>query len=41
MSSTVESSFVFSFMHLELKRERKEDYMRVSKSKIGIGLQNK
>lgn len=33
------NSFTVSLMHLELRRERKEDEMEVGESKVGIGLQ--
>ena len=33
-------SFSFSFMHLELRREHKEDYIKARKSKAEIGLQD-
>lgn len=32
------NSFAFSFMHLELRKEFKEDYTKVGESKVGIGL---
>lgn len=32
-------SFAVSFMHLELRREQKEGYMKVKENKIGMGLQ--
>lgn len=32
------ASFAASFMHLELRRQCKEDYMRVGESKAGTGL---
>lgn len=31
-------SFIVSFIHLELKREHKEDYMKVKENKAWIGL---
>ena len=34
------NSFADSFMHLNLRREYKEDYMEVGESKLGIGLQD-
>ena len=33
-------SFAVSFMHLKLRREYKEDYMKVGESKVGIGSQD-
>lgn len=35
-----EGPFAASFLRLELKRRCKEDYVKVGKSKIGIGLQD-
>lgn len=36
MSDAPECQFAVSFMHLELRRELKEDYMRVGESKVGF-----
>lgn len=33
-------SFVVSFIHLELRREREKDYINVGETKVGFGLQD-
>ena len=33
--------FAASFMHLKLRREFKEDYMKVGEGKVGIGLMDR
>ena len=38
-SARENESFVVSLIHLESRRESKEDYRKAGESKVGIGLQ--
>lgn len=40
-NASVEGQFAASFMYLKLRREFKEDYMKVEEGKVGIRLKDR